>query len=139
MPYGIGFGLLIDKLPKTKFFFDLLYKDWSKTKLADTVVSGFKNSMKYSLAMEHWLTDYYPLRVGLRYYSSYLQDHFDNQIKEYALTCGSSVPIPKFGYFDYSLEIIRRQGKELKETIGRLNFSLSFEEAWKKRVRHWGY
>lgn len=68
LPYSIGFGLAVDKLPRTKFYLDLLYKNYSKSKLADTIISGFKNSMKHSLAVEHWLTDYHPLRIGLRYY-----------------------------------------------------------------------
>jgi hypothetical protein len=139
LPYGIGFGVIVDKLPQTKFYLDFLYKNWSNTKIANAPVTKFQNSTKYSLAVEHWLTDYRPLRIGLRYYSSYLLDHTNSQIKEYALTGGSSVVIPKFGYFDYSLEIIQRNGTEVKETIGRINFSLSFEEIWKKRTRRWGY
>jgi len=139
LPYSLGIGLAVNKFERTKLYFDVFYRAWDKTTIADTAVSRFSNSMKYSIAAEHWLTDYYPLRVGLRYYSLYLTDHLGLQIKEYALTCGSSMPIPKFGYFDYSLEIIQRQGKEIKETIGRINFSLSFEEAWKKRTRRWGY
>jgi len=139
LPYSIGFGLGFDKLSRTNFYLDVLYKNWSKTKIADSLTSKFNNSMKYSLAVEHWLADYHPLRVGLRYYTSYLSDRSGWQIKEYALSCGSSVPIPKFGYFDYSLEMIKRQGKEVKETIARINFSLSFEEVWKKRTRRWGY
>jgi hypothetical protein len=139
LPYSIGFGLGFDKLSRTNFYLDVLYKNWCKTKIADSLTSKFNNSMKYSLAVEHWLTDYHPLRVGLRYYTSYLSDRSGWQIKEYALSCGSSVPIPKFGYFDYSLEMIKRQSKEVKETIARINISLSFEEVWKKRTRRWGY
>jgi hypothetical protein len=130
--------MVIDKLPQTKFFLDIYYENWSNIKLADTLVSGYKNSMKYSIAAEHWLNDNYPLRIGLRYYQTYLEDHLGNQINEVALTGGSSIKIPKFGFFDYSLEIIQRRGKILKETIGRINFSFSYDEAWKKRTRRWG-
>jgi hypothetical protein len=137
-PYNIGIGMVIDKLPQTKFFLDIYYENWSNIKLADTLVSGYKNSVKYSIAAEHWLNDNYPLRIGLRYYQTYLEDHLGNQINEVALTGGSSIKIPKFGFFDYSLEIIQRRGKILKETIGRINFSFSYDEAWKKRTRRWG-
>lgn len=139
MPYGFGTGIIFDKFAKTKFYLDGFYRNWEKATIADTVISRFNNSMKYSLTVEHWLTDYHPLRVGLRYYSTYLSDYVGIQIKEYALTCGSNVPIAKFGSLAYSLEIIRRQGKEVKETIGRLSLSLFYEEAWKKRTRRWGY
>jgi hypothetical protein len=137
-PYNVGLGIVIDKLSRTKLFLDLYYENWSSIKLADTLVSGFKNSLKYSIGAEHWLNDNYPLRIGFRYYQTYLEDHYGKQVYEYALTGGSSVKIPKFGFFDYSLEIIRRQGRGLKETIGRINFSISFDEAWKKRTRRWG-
>jgi hypothetical protein len=139
LPYGIGFGLGVNKLTNTKFYLDVLYKNWKETYLADTLITGFNNSLKVSFAVEHWLSDNYPLKVGIRYYTPYLSDRTGNQIHEYALTCGSSVPIPKFGTFDYSLEIIRRQGENLKETIGRINVSLLYEEIWKKRTRQWGY
>jgi hypothetical protein len=137
-PYNIGLGIIVNKLSGTKFFLDIFYENWSNTKFSDTLVTGYKNSMKYSVAAEHWLNDIYPLRIGLRYYQTYLKDHLGNQINEIALTGGSSIKIPKFGFLDYSLEIMRRQGKELKETIGRINFSFSYDEAWKKRTRRWG-
>ncbi len=137
-PYNIGCGVAIDKFFKTTLFLDVFYENWSNTKLADTLSTGYKNSMKFSIGAEHWLNDNYPVRVGLRYYQTYLSDHTGKQINEVALTCGSSVKIPKFGFLDYSLEILQRQGKDLKETIARLNFSLSYDEAWKKRTRRWG-
>jgi len=139
LPYGVGFGIVFDKFPKTKFMADFMYRNWEKATIADASIPSLRNSMKYSLAVEHWLTDKYPLRVGLRYYASYLSDHTGKGIDEFALSCGSSVPIPKFGSFAYSLEIIRRQGQEVKETIGRLNISLYYEEVWKKRTRRWGF
>jgi hypothetical protein len=139
LPYGIGFGMVFDKLAKTKILTDVMYRNWKNVTVGDIPIQGLRNSIKYSLAVEHWLTDNYPLRVGLRYYTTYLTDHTGKGIDEFALTGGSSVPIPKFGSLSYSLEIIRRQGRDLKETIARLNISLSYEEAWKKRIRHWGY
>ncbi len=139
MPYGIGLGIIVDKLPQTKFYLDIFYRNWSKATINNLPISYVQNSTKISLGVEHWLTDYSSIRVGLRYYTTYLLDHTNTQIKEIALTGGSSFMIPKFGYLDYSLEIIQRNGKETKETIGRLNLSLSYEEIWKKRTRRWGY
>ncbi|MEO0091795.1 MAG: hypothetical protein ABIK61_03690 [candidate division WOR-3 bacterium] len=139
LPYAIGFGFSINKFQKTTLFCDFLYKNWKKAKIKDNYVSNFRNSMKYSVGIEHWLTDNHPLRFGLRYYNSYLLDHTNYQIKEYGLTCGSRIPIPKFGSFDYSLELFSRHGRKLTETVVRLNFSLSYEESWKKRTRRWGY
>lgn len=139
LPQGFGAGIIFNKLTNTKFYLDIFYRNWTKTLIADTVVTKYQNSIKYSLALEHWFMESYPLRIGMRYYLSYLRDYQNIPIKEYALTTGSRIPIANFGAFDYSLELIRRFGKETKETIARINFSLAFEESWKKRTRRWGY
>ncbi|MCX7785232.1 MAG: hypothetical protein N2201_03250 [candidate division WOR-3 bacterium] len=138
LPYALGCGLSYNKLQNTDFYIDFLYKNWRKAQIKENYVSTFQNSMKYSFGVEHWLSANHPLRLGLKYYQSYLLDHTNYQIKEYGLTCGSSILIPKFGGFDYSLELFLRQGKKVKETIVRLNLSLSYEETWKKRTRRWG-
>ncbi len=139
LPFSFGLGLSFNQLQNTAFYFDFFYKNWKKAQIKNNYVANFRNSMKYSVAIEHWLTANHPLRFGVRYNKSYLLDHTTYQIKEYGLTMGSRLPIPKFGTFDYSLELFSRQGRILKETVSRLNFSLAYEEVWKKRTRRWGY
>ncbi|MBS4015241.1 MAG: hypothetical protein KGZ86_02265 [Candidatus Latescibacteria bacterium] len=139
LPNSIGLGLSFDKITQTILYADLFYRNWSTTTLNDTVITQYVNSMKISLGAEYYLKENLPLRLGIRYYQSYLADITGKNITEYAFTMGSRIPIVNFGGFDYSLELIQRQGRELKETIARLNFSLAYEEAWKKRTRRWGY
>jgi opacity protein-like surface antigen len=139
LPQGIGVGLSYAGIYKTVLYADLFYRNWSATTINDTVISRYINSMKISLGVEYALKENLPLKVGIRYYQSYLKDINGKNITEYALTLGSRMPITNFGGIDYSLEIMQRQGQDIKETIGRLNFSFAYEEAWKKRTRRWGY
>lgn len=139
LPTGIGLGIAFKKIPKTTIFADFFMRNWSQSTINDTIISRYSNSMKISTGVEYLLTDNTPLRFGLKLYQSYQTDINHYKISEYALTIGSRIAIPKFGGFDVGLELAQRQGRDVKETIGRLGFSLAYEEAWKKRIRRWGY
>lgn len=139
LPNSLGLGLSFDRIPKTTLFADFFLRNWSQTTIDDTVVNRYSNSMKVSLSAEYYLKENLPLRIGVRYYQSYQPDFSGCNIKEYALAAGSRVMILKFGGFNYSLELIQRQGHYVKEMIGRFYFSLAYEEVWKKRTRRWGY
>lgn len=139
LPNSLGLGVSFNRIPKTTLYADLFLRNWSRSTINDTVISTYSNSMKISLGAEYLLTENILLRFGVRYYQSYQTDINNYKISEYAITAGSRVPIPKFGGFDFGLELIQRQGRDIKETIGRLGLSLAYEEVWKKRTRRWGY
>ncbi|MFB0510062.1 MAG: hypothetical protein ACETVX_06165 [bacterium] len=138
-PPRIGFGLSFDAIPKLTIYLDYFNRKSKNTKVADTAWSIFRNSNKYSIGFEYNLDDKHPLRVGYRYYDWYFTETSNQVINEQALTLGSGIPIPGFGVFDFTIELINRKGGALTERIGRLNLTLHYEEAWKIRKRRWGY
>jgi opacity protein-like surface antigen len=137
-PPRIGFGLSFNAINKLTFYLDYFHRNSENTTIADTNWTIFKNSNKYSLGIEYKLDEKHSLRAGYRYYDWYFTDHSNSIINEQAITLGSSIPIPKFGAFNFALELINRKGSSLSEKICRLNVTLHYEEAWRIRKRRWG-
>ena len=139
LPPRLGFGLSFHPINKLTVCLDYFHRNSEDTKIADSLGIIFRNSNKYSLGFAYQLDEKYTLRIGYRNYDWYFADRSNELIKEQAITLGSGVPIPKFGAFNFALELINRKGGSLTENICRLNLTLHYEEAWKIRKRHWGY
>ncbi len=149
LPPKIGFGLSFNPISQLTICLDYFNRNSEDIKIADTTLSIFRNSNKYSIGLIYNLNNKHQLRVGYRYYDWYFvaaESIYDwgfwvppPAIKEQAITLGSGIPIPRFGSFNFSLELINRKGGSLTENICRLNLTLHYEEAWKIRKRRWGY
>lgn len=139
LPQGFGLGIKAPIGEKLSFYLDLFFKNYKKTTISDSIWTILRMTKKYSIGVEYFLTERHPLRFGFRHYDWNLLAQNNSPILENALTLGSSVPISKFGSWDFSLELIRRRGGELTELVGRFTMTLSFEEKWEKRKRRWGY
>ncbi|MEO0075136.1 MAG: hypothetical protein ABIK31_03380 [candidate division WOR-3 bacterium] len=135
--YGLGCGVNI--IPNLKLFSDFFVRQWQKATINDTFFNHFNSSMQVSIGGEYYIQENLPIRIGLRYYQSYLQDRTNNKITEFGLSGGSHIKIANFGGFNYAVEIVQRQSQFIKEWIARINFGLAYEEAWRKRTRRWGY
>ena len=144
-PAKIGLGLSFEAMPKLTFYLDYFHRNnpFRQTSGAlppESIVNIiYRNTDKYSLGIEYKLNEKHSLRVGYRYYNWYFVDRSNKTINEQAITLGSGIPIPRFGSFNFALELINRKGGSLTENICRLNLTLHYEEAWKIRKRRWGY
>lgn len=138
-PPRIGFGLSFNPTSNLIICLDYFHRNSGNTKIADTLSPIFCHSNKYSLGFAYQLNEKYIIRIGYRYFDWYLTASAKQIINEQALTIGSGIPIPKFGSFNFALELINRRGGTLTEDIARLNLTLHYEETWKIRKRRWGY
>ena len=105
---------------------------------------GYKNVWRGSIGAEYDIDSLHPVRVGCSrqtwyYDATALVITEGYPITENGIHFGTSVPIPKFGSLDISGEVLFRSSAVLKETAGRLMLTLSYSEAWTKRIRRWGY
>jgi len=139
LPDKLGFGLSFNPFEKFTIFLDYFNRNSQNTKINDSISAIYHNSTKYSLGFAYQLNERYILRLGYRNYDWYFTEVTNKVIKEQAITLGTGIPIPKFGSFNFSLELINRKGGSLTENICRLNLTLHYEEAWKRRKRQWGY
>ncbi len=135
--YNLGIGFSPNE--KKHFSFGVTYRDWRKVKLGESIWSTFTNGLLFSLGFSDYLREKYPLRIGYCENFWYLLSRERKRVGESSINFGTSVRIPKYGFFDFSLEIFYRRGRYLKEMGAKLNSSVRFDEVWQKRKRRWGY
>lgn len=143
-PERLGFGISFDIISELAIYIDYFYRDRAQRggiypRVDDPRWNIFNKTSKYSLGLEYKLDEKHSVRVGYRYYDWYFVDQANKTINEQAIALGSGIPIPKFGSFNFAIELINRKGGTLSEKICRLNLTLHYEEAWKIRKRRWGY
>ncbi len=135
--YNFGLSFPIRELKRV--FFGFQFKDWAQTKLDGEVMDNLTSGFLFSLGLIDYWRERHPLRIGYaeNFWSLLAKDK--RRVEESSLNLGTSILIPKFGFFDLSLETFYRRGGDLKEIGLRILFSPRFDETWKRRERRWGY
>lgn len=133
LPGSYGVGAEFEPTPRVGVLFDFSSLPYEKVE-----VGGHRGN-RYSLGVEYWPSPRVPLRLGLRSAEWYTRAAGGEVIHEDGLGIGSMIPIRGWGSFNYSVEVVHRQGGRLKEWGARLVGTLSFEEEWRFRERRWGW
>ncbi len=135
--YNLGASFLLSGYRQV--FLGINYKNWQNLKLNGEVTENFADGFLISLGFSDYLKEKYPLRIGYAENFWYLISRGGKRVQESSLNFGTSIKIPKYGFFDINLEIFYRRGVRMKETGLKLFTTARFDEAWKKRTRRWGY
>jgi hypothetical protein len=150
LPRSLSFAGSVNPTNRLGFDVGLTLYPWSSATITrDTVSSlGYKDVWRGSIGAEYGIDSLHPVRVGYSrqtwYYGS--SDGYpdpgwsaNSPITENGIHLGTSVPIPSFGSLDISGEVLLRHSTVLDEVAGRLMLTLSYSEAWTRRIRRWGY
>jgi hypothetical protein len=135
--FNLGFAYNLNEY--RKFFFGFNFKNWRAIKLEGKESPLFTDGFLISLGASDYWKEKIPFRIGYAENFWYLLSRSGRRIGESSLTFGTSIKIPRFGFFDLSLEALYRRGGKLREIATKFLFSLRFDEAWKIRERRWGY
>lgn len=131
LPPSYGLGFEVSPKEEVKFSFDYFKRAWENRAIGGI---KFTNSEKYSIGI-----GYKYLRLG--YYrmnwSSLTSE--TRPIREEMVSIGYPLPLKPWGVLQLYGGIGKREGGNLKEWIGRVGFTLFFQEPWKKRKRKWGW
>ncbi len=147
LPHSLSFAAALNPVSQLGLNLGLTLNPWRDATITrnDSVSSlGYKNVWRGSIGAEYDIDSLHPVRVGCSrqtwyYDATALVITEGYPITENGIHFGTSVPIPKFGSLDISGEVLFRSSAVLKETAGRLMLTLSYSEAWTKRIRRWGY
>jgi len=139
IPAIFNLGLAYNLNEYRRIFFGGNLKNWRKIKLDGKEFPIFTNGLLISIGFLDYWQEKIPFRIGYAENFWYLLSKSGRRIGESSLTFGTSIKIPKFGFFDLNLETFYRRGGELKEIGVKLLTSPRFDETWKKRERRWGY
>jgi hypothetical protein len=144
-----SYSLAASVNPTDKIGFDLgltMYPWHGATITRDDSTSSlyYRNVWRGSVGAEYEIDSLHPVRVGYSRQTWYYeapgnQYMMPDPITENGIHFGTSVPVPKFGTLDMSGEILFRHSATVDEIAGRLMLTLSYSEAWTKRIRRWGY
>jgi hypothetical protein len=133
LPGSYGLGVRFQPFSRIDLFFDYYSLPYEEAEI------GGHRGNRYALGLEWSITPKIPLRLGISSQEWYVRTAGGEVIWEDALSLGSSIPIKGWGGFDYSLEVLHRQGGDLSEWGMRLVTTLCFEEEWRLRERRWGW
>lgn len=150
LPHSLSFAVALSPVGRLGVNLGLTLNPWSGAKIMENGSQhslGYRNVWRGSVGAEYEIDSLHPVRGGYSrqtwYYdagtSSPYQIQTPIEITENGIHLGTSVPIPKFGSLDISGEVLVRSSAVLNETAGRLMLTLSYSEAWTKRIRRWGY
>ncbi len=152
LPHSFSFAVALNPVDRLGLNLGLTLNPWQDatiTQGGSVSDLGYKNVWRGSVGAEYGVDSVHPVRLGYSrqtWYYNALDTYFDpgfqfhsSPIVENGIHLGTSVPIPKFGSLDISGEVLFRNSAVLKETAGRLMLTLSYSEAWTKRIRRWGY
>jgi hypothetical protein len=147
LPHSISFAVALSPVSRLGVDLGLTLNPWQGAAITrddGATDLGYRDVWRGSLGAEYNIDSLHPVRVGYSrqtwYYDAgtpYLQHPCP--ITENGIHLGTSVPIPKFGSLDVSGEVLLRHSSVLDEVAGRLMLTLSYSEAWTKRIRRWGY
>ncbi len=147
LPHSLSLAAAFDPVSRLGLNLGLTLNPWHDATITqgDDVSSlGFRNVWRGSVGAEYNVDSLHPVRVGYSrqtwyYDATALVIAEGYPITENGIHVGTSVPIPKFGSLDVSGEVLLRHSSVLDEVAGRLMLTLSYSEAWTKRIRRWGY
>lgn len=138
IPAEIDLGISVKPFPSLTAVIGLEHRPWSGITINDTIMASGRNSLRVSLGLEYH-TGKFPLRAAYSYEPWYYTSRSFSTIQEHRIWLGSAVPIKEFGALELSGSLGRRTTPELSETTAGLLLTLSYNEAWLKRTRRWGY
>ncbi len=143
LPHTLLLGIAAPILPNIHFNLGLDLHPWANTKI-DGINAGYQNGINGRLGVEYILPSNHPLRLAYSMDKWYCPVKSTREtIQEKGLNIGTAIPVPQFGTIDLTGQIVFRQGNTpsgiLKETVGRIIFTLVYQETWGKRTRRWGY
>jgi len=131
LPLSYGFGLKVSPKKGVELSFDYFKRVWK-----DKTIGGvkFKDSDKYSIGIgyKYWRLGYYRMN-----WSSLTIEN--RPIREEMVSIGYPLPLKPWGVLQLCGGAGKREGENLREWIGRVGFTLFFQEPWKKRKRKWGW
>lgn len=139
LPLIFNFGIAYNLSEYRQMLFGLNFKNWRKVKLEEKVAPNFTNGFLFSFGFSDYWQEKIPFRLGYSENLWYLLTKAGKRIGESSLNFGTSIKVPKFGFFDLNLETFYRRGSTLKELGIKILFSPRYDETWKKRERRWGY
>ncbi|MEO0116466.1 MAG: hypothetical protein ABIK97_02860 [candidate division WOR-3 bacterium] len=139
LPLIFNFGSAYNFSEYRSLLFGFNFKNWKKIKLDGEVDPNFTSGFLFSLGFSDYWQEKIPFRFGYSENFWYLLTKAGKRIGESSLNFGTSIKIPKFGFFDLNLETFYRRGDALKEFGIKILFSPRYDETWKKRERRWGY
>lgn len=146
LPHSLSFAAALSPVSPLALNLGLTLNPWqgaTVTRDGSVTDLGYKNVWRGSIGGEYEIDSLHPVRVGYSrqtwYYEGRNLQTWSTPITEDGIHLGTSVPIPKFGSLDISGEVLFRNSAVLKETAGRLMLTLSYSEAWTRRIRRWGY
>ncbi len=138
IPAEIDLGISLEPFPSLTAVIGLEHRPWSGITINDTIMARGRNSIRVSSGLEYH-TDKFPLRAAYSYEPWYYTSRSFSTIQEHKIWLGSAVPIKEFGALELSASLGRRSTPELSETTAGLLLTLSYNEAWLRRTRRWGY
>jgi hypothetical protein len=153
MPHSLSFAAAVSPTSRFGVNLGLTLNPWHDATITrnDGVSRlGFRNVWRGSIGAEYVIDSLHPVRVGYSRQTWYYTA-LTGPITENGIHLGTSIPIPKFGSLDISGEVLLRATPDmsygfenplpsrLDEVAGRLMLTLSYSEAWTKRIRRWGY
>jgi hypothetical protein len=142
LPHVLSASAGVNPTQRLSFVAGLTLRPWQEATITDddaTSSLGFRNTWRGSIGAEYDVVEGYPARLGFSHQDWYCNAVGSTAVTENGIHLGTSLPVPKFGSLDASAEVLLRSSSGLSEVAGRLMLTLSYREAWTKRVRHWGY
>ena len=139
VPNSYGFGVAYNKDKKLLVAMDVMREEWSKARFNDkfTMLDQTRISLGAEYLPALFSRNYFSTiryRVGLYYSTPYYKIDNKRAAKEYGISAGLGLPIPKVkSQLNISAQYIRVSGKSddfLTENHIRINLGLVFNERW---------
>lgn len=142
LPWSGGAAVRVRPIDRLGLSLGATMRPWSGATITDsdsTFDLGFRDALRLSAGVEFRVAPDYPVRLGYSNSTWYYAASSGAVVAEHGISAGTGFAIPKFGSIDVAAEVLLRDTPSLKETAGRLGFTLAYGEVWAKRTRRWGY
>lgn len=139
LPLNLGFGFELRKMDEWSFGVDANYQDWSNFSTNSNAV--YTTALSVNAGGMYKVGKVY-LRMGLRYYNSYLQLN-NTQINEIGISFGTSIPLRQntrtFSFLNLGMELGTRGTTDnslIRQDFINFSLGLSIRNSWFKRIRY---
>lgn len=140
IPYRFSFGTSLIFNKEYTVSIDYTFQPWSEFEFTRINEQNLKNAHKISTGFEfrpsHKLGADYLEQIIWRFGLSYEQTHYkimDNNLQQYSVSGGFSLPIGSFNWADFGIEYAVRGTKDsdlISENFIKFNLGFSFGDIW---------
>nr|MDQ3394658.1 hypothetical protein [Bacteroidota bacterium] len=152
LPSSLGFGVSLYKTFKWSIASDITLQNWSTFRDFNGLNEGMTNSYKIALGGDYTpdiasIDSYFKritYRMGINYENSPITisgvdisgEAYSNQIKDFGITFGTSLPVSRFSSLDMAFRLGRRgtlSNNLIKEDYFRVFLGVTFNDKWFQR------